>query len=1106
MLVTMGVFGVHLRAQEDTGSSGPKAGYVDDWTHHHLIFSNPGSRDDAARNGTLDKWLKVTNDPRYQLQQIKRNLGPRPVIGGGGSAWGWENSGNGNRNRGGGGKPGTTISGVTKDWSVVLGGGSALISTVAPLNSGNINSNSTVTFDFFYTGGDIASQVLTASPPTTASRTGTFTGNPTAGQTVTIGGTEVLTASATTAATASITIGSNFCFAPGTGVNVNGTSFTTNGTEGTGTYVVNHTPGNGEQVVIGGVTYTFETTLSGTTPANQVLIDNGQHGYTAQNLSVAINDSGTCGYTSGGVCTRNVTAANPEVSSTNTTNDATQTMTGRCAGTITNTGSTNVTVNNVVGGAGSNSATNRTFAVGTNAATATNIFNDINGNATTSAIITATNPSGGVVDLTANTTGTGGNSYTLSDTATSGVTLVGFSGGAVGSNAGTNFLIDGVVGDDATQLAAAITRNGSTVAVSGHTIGVTAGATGAVVTVTASTPGTTANSMTLAETLSNFTWAGGDLAGGTDGTTAGGLFANGTFAYWSGYTYVSAAQLATNIATALNDSFPTDVVTTATANSPASGEITFTELAFLSELPGEPVYESVSESQLPALTGLGTIPNGVQAAVQPNAFPAKFGAVDTASCTSDFVVYPTGQAGEAGATATIIAYNNLYGAGGCATGSVPSVYWAYDTASNGESVTTSPIISNDSTGSQVAFMQSNGTAASLVILKWAPGSISSVNSPATITTETAATYRACGAPCMVSIPFSSSGDDSISAPYYDYVGDAIYVGDDSGKLHKFTGVFNGTPAEAGSPWPVTLGSAKVSSPVYDGNSGNVFVGDLAGTLYSVTSAGVKHGSAAIGDAIADAPLVDGNAQTVYAFVTTSGGNNVVDRFSTAFTSLTVPSSPAVAVIGTGGTGYYLYAGMFDNVYFQSTTYAGNLYAVGNTGATTGATLYRIPVTGGSLGTPVNALGGSSVLTASGANPYPSPLTEFCNGTCTTNGTITNGGGTDYIFFSVNQGTVGTGTPCSGTAGNGCILSYNVTNPSSVTLSGFQDYSTLVTSGCWATGGVVIDNDAATTGASQIYFVNMNGASAGGPNGLTSSTCSTSPPITLEAIQAEQNNP
>ncbi len=123
MLVTMGVFGVHLRAQEDTGSSGPKAGYVDDWTHHHLIFSNPGSRDDAARNGTLDKWLKVTNDPRYQLQQIKRNLGPRPVIGGGGSAWGWENSGNGNRNRGGGGKPGTTISGVTKDWSVVLGGG-----------------------------------------------------------------------------------------------------------------------------------------------------------------------------------------------------------------------------------------------------------------------------------------------------------------------------------------------------------------------------------------------------------------------------------------------------------------------------------------------------------------------------------------------------------------------------------------------------------------------------------------------------------------------------------------------------------------------------------------------------------------------------------------------------------------------------------------------------------------------------------------------------------------------------------------------------------------------------------------------------------------------
>jgi len=28
----------------------------------------------------------------------------------------------------------------------------------------------------------------------------------------------------------------------------------------------------------------------------------------------------------------------------------------------------------------------------------------------------------------------------------------------------------------------------------------------------------------------------------------------------------------------------------------------------------------------------------------------------------------------------------------------------------------------------------------------------------------------------------------------------LYVGDDSGNVHKFTGTFSGTPAEAGAPW------------------------------------------------------------------------------------------------------------------------------------------------------------------------------------------------------------------------------------------------------------------------------------------------------------------
>ena len=351
---------------------------------------------------------------------------------------------------------------------------------------------------------------------TAATQTGTVTGDPTNGQTATIGGSEILTASLASAATASITIGSSFCFAPSTGVDVNGTTLTTNATAGAGSYTVSTTPSAGETVIIGGVTYTFETTLSGTTPANQVLIgatgnSTTKEEDTAQNLSVAINDNGTCG-SGGSTCTRNVTSANPLVSSSNSSGSATQTITARCADNAVISGTsdgTKVTVASVTAGtAGTTSGTN--FALGTNTATAANILTAINANSGT---VTATNPSSGVVDLAATTWGTGGNSYTLTDTATSGVTLSAatFSGGVNGSNTGTSFAIDNVLADEATNLAAAITRNGSSV-------GVSATSSGAVVTVTASTVGSAGNSITLAEALNGFTWAGTTLAGGTSGT------------------------------------------------------------------------------------------------------------------------------------------------------------------------------------------------------------------------------------------------------------------------------------------------------------------------------------------------------------------------------------------------------------------------------------------------------------------------------------------------------------------------------------------------------------------------------------------------------------
>ena len=49
-------------------------GLPEDWTHHHVVFSNPGTEQEAIEAGAHEKWLSVVNDRRYVIQQLKRNL------------------------------------------------------------------------------------------------------------------------------------------------------------------------------------------------------------------------------------------------------------------------------------------------------------------------------------------------------------------------------------------------------------------------------------------------------------------------------------------------------------------------------------------------------------------------------------------------------------------------------------------------------------------------------------------------------------------------------------------------------------------------------------------------------------------------------------------------------------------------------------------------------------------------------------------------------------------------------------------------------------------------------------------------------------------------
>ena len=574
-------------------------------------------------------------------------------------------------------------------------------------------------------------------------------------------------------------------------------------------------------------------------------------------------------------------------------------------------------------------------------------------------------------------------------------------------------------GTGATSLYQAITYTGTPgntsyrCASSAANSAVTANQSSSTVSLTAATAGSIG--FTFSETgTTNFSTF--SSTPGTDGTTSG-----TSFAYWSGANYASSSTLATNIATVVNSNATVSAVLTAAANTPAAGNITFT--AKVAGVSGN-TY-SATASAFSAFTPASATLSGGSVGVQPNTYPAKYSfSAGSASCT-DFVVYPTGAAGASNA-ADIVAFANLYS--GTCTGSVPTVSWAYNT---GGTVTTSPTLSGD--GSQVAFIQVSGATASLVLLKWAAGG-GSTTTPITLTAQTSASaYRSCAAPCYYSL--SLGANDTLSAPFYDYLRDDLYVGDDSGNLHQFTGVFNGNPADnKTSPWPVHLGANKLSSPVYDSETGfqagYIFVGDMGGVFYSVgsgyggTTSGTIYGNTgSLGDAIADAPLVDCPQGVEYLFVTTNGsyswqGYNAVWEFVSIFTTLEPagnPAAPGVVPVGLGGAGYYLYAGTFDNLYFQSSppSYAatGNLYVVGGTGTAGGATLYQVPIS-------LSALTGASNAVVTGLNstehPWPSPVTEFCNGACTSNGTETTAG-TDYLFFSVNRGAK---TGCTNAAGNG----------------------------------------------------------------------------------------
>ena len=117
----------------------------------------------------------------------------------------------------------------------------------------------------------------------------------------------------------------------------------------------------------------------------------------------------------------------------------------------------------------------------------------------------------------------------------------------------------------------------------------------------------------------------------------------------------------------------------------------------------------------------------------------------------------------------------------------------------------------------------------LVLLKWCGVEYrQTFNNPTAILRPRPAPHTfivpARGALACLPIAFSGAADRSrcSSLAFYDFDNDTIYVGDDSGRLRKFTGAFNGTPTQVttgGFPATLTAGNVVDNSPVFDGVQG-----------------------------------------------------------------------------------------------------------------------------------------------------------------------------------------------------------------------------------------------------------------------------------------------
>src|SRR5262245_46658360 len=432
--------------------------------------------------------------------------------------------------------------------------------------------------------------------------------------------------------------------------------------------------------------------------------------------------------------------------------------------------------------------------------------------------------------------------------------------------------------------------------------------------------------------------------------------------------------------------------------------------------------------------------------------PAKYSVdINSApSCTNHFVVDGINIAGATAQTTLVVLnslYNNPDGNGLCAD-TAQTLMPPYNI---GPGVVTSYVaLSLD--GTKIAVNENNGANSYFHVITWATGAGNG--------TSAAVPARPGIGNSAVDAKLLLAGGVT-TAPFVDYEADVAYITTSDSLVHKFTGVFRGTPPEvtaAGTGRPVTPVVPCLSRPVFDSVSRHIFYTDSStGGIDYVDDSVVPAVSVenkflfAPGLTVAAPVVIDSGSQKIYAFSPNPNGAAAV--VSQADTNLSLASQVTVT-IGAPTTNLSTLMGDFNESYYNGVSGQSLLYVVGNDSSTNRVpALYAIGFDSSFKLNPTYS-NGPLLLARNVAGLGASPITAFFN-------TSLN---KQFLF-------VGVSGSCSLAVNSGCIRSLDVTNnvfPTNATVNN------VILAATGGTTSISIDNTSLSAGASSVYYMTLTG--------------------------------